>query len=652
MTTKTRQSKTAGTKTKAKVTTNRTSRREKKPAGGKTQRQRVEEEIADRIIELLDQGELPPGRKGWRDSQSGVPVNAISMKPYRGINRWMTLITQKAMGYDEPRWLTYRQAEALGGHVRKDEKSTIIIFWKRVPFREREEGEEGEERENEEHGNNGTPPDVSRTRTYPILRSYRVFNLEQTQDCQVKPLPTPEVTDHDPIQAAEAIIAGMPGPPGIEFYENANYVPHYQPAGDVIRVPKMGRYPNPEDYYNTVFHELTHATGHPKRLERFSLDANANDLHAYGREELTAAMGSAMLAAHAGISAELVERDASYIRHWRDAISADKPMIIRSATLAQRAVDLILGEKPPRVPAGQAGTKPGRRPIQRGLIQRGLIHRRRAGRKTRRPKIKCPSHPNSSRPNWKPRRMGATRNSWKATTGKPTCRRLPRDGSCGPPTIAPAAGRQSTSCSAGKKRPSWPPASRSRARSQANSPPGCSSWNTAGWNPKPPKPAARLSGSSTPAPARPGPSRKPGRPTPVGREAPAPGSRAVPRLQGHPQAAPVETTAGRRPRRRISPRVRRLPRPDARPPGQTGPHRPGPGTAARRKGVPLPGRRERRHPRHRRRVLRTRTPAPHPGTTGRTGETGKPGSAAGTGPRAPSPPEIQNAEGVGKCLKS
>ena len=245
----------------------------------------------------------------------------------------MTLITQKAMGYDEPRWLTYRQAEALGGHVRKDEKSTIIIFWKRVAFREREEGEGAE---NEDHsnngngnGNDGASLDVGRMRTYPILRSYRVFNLEQTQDCQIKPLPTPEVTDHDPVQDAEAIIAGMPNPPKIEFYENANYVPHYQPANDLIRVPKMSRYPNLEDYYNTVFHELTHATGHPKRLERFSLDANANDLHAYGREELTAAMGSAMLAAHAGISAELVERDASYIRHWRDTICADKPMIIR-----------------------------------------------------------------------------------------------------------------------------------------------------------------------------------------------------------------------------------------------------------------------------------------------------------------------------------
>ena len=95
----------------------------------------------------------------------------------------------------------------------------------------------------------------------------------------------------------------MPNPPQMEFYENANYVPHYQPATDVIRVPKMSRYLNLEDYYNTVFHELTHATGHSKRLDRFSLDANADGLHAYGREELTAAMGSAMLAAHAGIEA-------------------------------------------------------------------------------------------------------------------------------------------------------------------------------------------------------------------------------------------------------------------------------------------------------------------------------------------------------------
>ena len=348
MTTKSRKTNTPSAKTKTKSK----SAAAPKPAqaDGNSSRQRVEDEIADRIIELLDKGELPPWEKGWRNSKSGDPVNALTMKPYRGINRWLTLITQQSMGYDDPRWLTYRQAEGLGGHVRKGEKSTSIIFWKQVSFRQREDGDEAQNQahaNNGSNGSNGSPPDESRTRTYPMLRSYRVFNVEQTQDCKVKPLPPAETTGHDPIKLAEAIIAGMPNPPEMEFYENANYVPHYQPATDVIRVPKMDRYLNLEDYYNTVFHELTHATGHSKRLDRFSLDANADDLHAYGREELTAAMGSAMLAAHAGIDAELVERDASYIRHWRDTINADKPMIIRSATLAQRAVDLILGEKPP-----------------------------------------------------------------------------------------------------------------------------------------------------------------------------------------------------------------------------------------------------------------------------------------------------------------
>ena len=352
MTTKSRKTNTPSAKTKTKSK----SAAAPKPAqtgDGNSSRQRVEDEIADRIIELLDKGELPPWEKGWRNSKSGDPVNALTMKPYRGINRWLTLITQQSMGYDDPRWLTYRQTEGLGGHVRKGEKSTSIIFWKQVSFRPREDGDEtqnqtrGNKQAKQANANNGSPPDESRTRTYPMLRSYRVFNLEQTQDCKVKPLPPAETTGHDPIELAEAIIAGMPNPPEMEFYENANYVPHYQPATDVIRVPRMDRYLNLEDYYNTVFHELTHATGHSKRLDRFSLDANADDLHAYGREELTAAMGSAMLAAHAGIDAELVERDASYIRHWRDTINADKPMIIRSATLAQKAVDLILGEKPP-----------------------------------------------------------------------------------------------------------------------------------------------------------------------------------------------------------------------------------------------------------------------------------------------------------------
>ena len=337
-----------GTETRKNNTANRKARKTNRSPrgqggqGGRSQRESIEEQIADRIIQLLDEGQLPPWEKDWRSSQhGGLPRNAISMKPYRGINRWMTLLTQQLMGYNDPRWLTYKQAESLGGHVRKGEHSTTVVFWKRVQARrEDEEAEVGAVttlREEDE-----------KPRSYSMLRAYRVFSVEQTQDCRLRELPGPELIDIDPLETAEAILRGMPDPPGIQHYDTANHAPNYSPSLDSVRVPTRGRYNSQEGYYNTLFHELTHSTGHPRRLHRFELDANADDLHAYGREELVAAMGSAMLAAHAGIAHEsLLQRDASYIRHWRDAIQADKPMVIRAATLAQRAVDLILGEKPP-----------------------------------------------------------------------------------------------------------------------------------------------------------------------------------------------------------------------------------------------------------------------------------------------------------------
>ena len=195
-------------------------------------------------------------------------------------------------------------------------------------------------------GDSAGPGGEKAPTTYPMLRAYHLFNVEQTEECRLKPLPELDLSDHDPVELASAIIAGMPDPPGFETYPASNQDPHYAPHVDVVRVPEMGRYRSVEEYYNTVFHELVHATGHPKRLHRFELDVGAQDLHAYGREELVAGMGSAMLSAHAGTGAAVPERDAAYIRSWRDTIQADKPMVIRAATLAQRATDLILGETP------------------------------------------------------------------------------------------------------------------------------------------------------------------------------------------------------------------------------------------------------------------------------------------------------------------
>ena len=294
------------------------------------------EAVANRIIELLDQGHLPPWKKGWRNSSLGYPQNAVSKKAYRGINYWLTLMTQVAKGYQDPRWLTFNQAKDLGGNVRKGEKSTAIIFWKIVLKTPKNDSPDPaifiHSQDDEE-----TP---TRER-FPMARMYHVFNAEQAENCNLPELDL-ELKDLDPITEAEAIIAGMPNPPAFETYATLNNPPHYIPALDVVRVPEIGRYNKTELYYNTVFHELTHATSHPTRLNRDKSANNTFQSHDYGVEELVAGMGAAMLADMAGIGNETLEADASYIRHWRDTIAADKSIVLKAAQQAQRAVDYII----------------------------------------------------------------------------------------------------------------------------------------------------------------------------------------------------------------------------------------------------------------------------------------------------------------------
>ena len=183
--------------------------------------------VADRIIELLDQGDLPPWEQPWKFSPLGDPRNAVSLKPYRGINRWLTLIAQGLGGYEDTRWLTYKQAQDLGGHVRKGEKSTSIVFWKRVARKGKDEEE--------------TPEELTKRDTYWLARLYRIFNAEQTEECRLEPLPGPPDPPPDPIEEAEAIIRAMPDPPGISTYGQTNQAPHYVPHQDQVRVPTRDR---------------------------------------------------------------------------------------------------------------------------------------------------------------------------------------------------------------------------------------------------------------------------------------------------------------------------------------------------------------------------------------------------------------------------
>jgi antirestriction protein ArdC len=278
--------------------------------------------VTEKILAQLEQG-VAPWRKPWR-AATAFP-RSINGHRYRGINVFL-LATQ---GYTSPYWLSRKEINRRGGRIRKGEHGTVIVFWKRLQVADEDSGE---------------------TKTIPLLRYYNVWNLEQTDDVTVPqslaaastvhPAPTAEQRHH----AAAAIVAGYPNTPTIHEDGDAAW---YRPSDDLVNVPPRARFEDLDEFYSTLFHELTHSTAHPSRLGR---DCDyVFGSHSYGREELVAEMGAAFLNAEAGIETT-VPNSAAYLAGWITKISEDVRAVVVAAGAAQRAADHILART--QTPAG------------------------------------------------------------------------------------------------------------------------------------------------------------------------------------------------------------------------------------------------------------------------------------------------------------
>ncbi len=281
--------------------------------------------VTERIVKLLEQGVIP-WRRPW--SAGGAPRNLVSKKTYRGVNFFLLSATKHVSPY----WLTLRQANGLGGSVRKGEHGEIVVFWK--VDNGKEVGSEPDPADIE---------DIEKSRRRFVLRFYRVYNLEQCELPQavIDKLPKIETYQHDPIEAAERIIANMPNPPAIEYGGTKAF---YSPSADRITVPPRELFSSAEEFYATLNHEVAHSTGHPKRLNRDSIaEAAPFGSPTYAAEELIAELSAAYLCAEAGISPAVIENEAAYLQGWLGKLKSDRRLIVIAAAKAQKAADYILG---------------------------------------------------------------------------------------------------------------------------------------------------------------------------------------------------------------------------------------------------------------------------------------------------------------------
>jgi len=278
------------------------------------------QKVTDAIVAELEKG-VAPWVRPWATLDTrfgGGPFNGCTERGYRGINVWLLLITAMKKGYQDSRWFTFRQAQSLGAHVKKGEKSTMVIFWKQHRIQE-----------------TATKSGEQEEKKIPFLRAYAVFNAEQCEGLASLPK-TEEITRELRYQQAEAL-----------FVRHAVDVKHggdqafFSPGLDFIQMPRLDAFESEEHYWGVKLHELTHWSGHKSRLDR-DLSGRFRS-EAYAAEELVAEMGSAFLCAQLGIEGHL--RHPEYIGNWLKVLKDDKRAVFKASSLAQAAADFVLDRK-------------------------------------------------------------------------------------------------------------------------------------------------------------------------------------------------------------------------------------------------------------------------------------------------------------------
>lgn len=274
----------------------------------------IYEEVTNHIVEALQAG-LDSGSLSvpW-ERMGSLPRNGVSQRPYTGINPFLLHMASSINGFASNEWFSYKQAQHLGGTVRKGSKSTSIIFCKMI--KKTVENANGEK-------------EVVK---FPVFRRFPMFNRDQIDGLPEQEI---EIVNEDERNADMDMFISNTGADISFGSTRACYIPSL----DKINVPHFEHFHNEESYYSTMFHELAHWTGHNSRLNRDLGGSFGNP--DYAKEELVAELTAAFLCAEHGIEGEL--QHAEYISHWIKVLKNDNKFIFKAARLAQDAANFLNG---------------------------------------------------------------------------------------------------------------------------------------------------------------------------------------------------------------------------------------------------------------------------------------------------------------------
>ena len=298
-------------------------------------------DIYEKINQVVIEGLEKDGLKwfmGWQDNQG--PKNWATEKAYNGFNIFWLNAVMRGEGYSANEWMTYNQAKANGGQVRKGETSTDVFFWK-INFYDKETKKFYNTIEDIKKA--GLTYSATRFKKCFTLRDFKVFNIDQIDGLEPKWLDKKVESQYSPNEMAEYMvenyIGGANGPTLTHGLGGAYYVP----SKDSINMPIPTDFCDTDTYHKTLFHEMAHSTGHSERLNRETLiQVDKWGGETYAKEELVAEISSLYLSGECGLNPkDDLENSQAYIQSWCKRIKEDKKECVSAMTQAVKAVQFI-----------------------------------------------------------------------------------------------------------------------------------------------------------------------------------------------------------------------------------------------------------------------------------------------------------------------
>lgn len=271
----------------------------------------------EKILEMMGSGKNP-FEMPWRTA-----FNPTTNREYQGLNNLILALEQN----EDPRYMTYLQAQSEGLQVRRGEKGIPLQYFSYYDKEKKQTvtAREARDPERMEH-------------IIPIRKSFTVFNAKQIEGME----PLKQQHEKTPTEVeVKAFIERAMDSMGVKLVRGGQQA-FYQRVFDQITVPSELSFTSHKGELSVLLHELSHATGHEKRLNRFS-SISKRDEKDYAKEELVAEISTLLLKKELGIDEVMPDSNSiAYLQSWHDQIKDNPAYLFEAIKEAEKSSEYLL----------------------------------------------------------------------------------------------------------------------------------------------------------------------------------------------------------------------------------------------------------------------------------------------------------------------